>query len=223
MATHNDDIRVPDAAGPNRRCALELVFFLGLVPLLAVTVPEFLPRRFLLFAGCAYALFRLRGRIQWRQLLARPPAFLLRGALLRGLAAIILIACYLALWDQEHLFDFPLRRPRLWLLVFCLYPFLSALPQEIIFRLYVFEVFEPLRRRPWIALWVSALAFGWVHVIYSGWFAVAASTPVGLILACVYHKHRDKPGILTALLLEHSIYGLAVFTLGLGRYFYLAR
>ena len=204
-------------------CALELFCFLGLVPFLAVAVPEFMPRRLLLFVGCFYAVARLWGRVDRRRLLARPSAALTRGAALRGLIVAGLILVYMLLWDQAHLFDFPSRRPGLWLVVVFLYPVLSALPQEIIYRIYVFEAFVPLRRRPWPAFLISGLAFGWVHVIYAGWFAVAASAPIGLILAWVYRKHRDESGILTALVLEHSLYGLAVFTLGLGRYFYLAR
>ncbi len=204
-------------------CALELFCFLGVVPLLAVAVPEFMPRRLLLFIGCFYAVARLWGRVERRRLLARPSIVLVRGAVLRGLVVAGLILVYVLLWDREHLFDFPSRKPGLWLLVFFLYPVLSALPQEIIYRVYVFEAFGPLRRRPWVALWVSGLAFGWVHVIYAGWFAVAASIPIGLILAWVYKTRRDEPGVLIALVLEHSLYGLAVFTLGVGRYFYLAR
>lgn len=208
---------------PALLCALELCCFLGVIPFLAVALPEFMPRRFLLFIGCLYAVARLWGRVDRRRLLACPSAALLRGAALRGFVVAGLILVYVLLWDREHLFDFPSRRPGLWLLVFFLYPVLSALPQEIIYRVYVFEVFGLLRRRPWIALWVSGLTFGWVHVIYAGWFAVAASIPIGLMLAWVYKTRRDEPGVLTALVLEHSLYGLAVFTLGLGRYFYLAR
>lgn len=204
-------------------CAVELFCFLALVPLLAVTMPDFAPRRVLLLAGCLYVIFRLRGKVEWRRLLARPSKVLLRGALGRGILVATVTFLYVYGFESEHLFEFPLRRPRLWLLIFFFYPLLSALPQEVIYRVYIFEAFEPLRRHPWVAFWISAAAFGWVHVIYAGWFAVLTSAGIGLILAGVYQKHRGEPGLLTALLVEHSLYGLAVFTLGLGRYFYLAR
>ncbi len=203
--------------------ALEPVFFLGLVPLLAMSDPMHALRRLLLFAGCAYALFRLRGKVTWRRVFARPSPAMLRGALVRGALAAILILAFVVLCDPEHLLDLPRRRPGLWLLIFCLYPLLSALPQEIIYRLYVFEAFAPLRASPWAAYAFSVATFAWVHVIYAGWFAVAASGLAGLFLAGVYVRRRNEPGLLWGLVLEHSIYGLAVFTLGLGRWFFISR
>ena len=53
-------------------CAVELFCFLALVPLAAAFAPDFAFRRGLLFVGCVYALFRLRGKVEWRRLLARP-------------------------------------------------------------------------------------------------------------------------------------------------------
>ena len=213
----------PAGAAERCRSALEIFLLLGIVPLLVLSREEHLFRRVVLLAGCLYVVCRLHRHISWSVLFRRPPPGWWRGPLLRGLLVLALALVYAALMEPDTFLDLPRQRTRLWLLILFLYPLLSVLPQEIIFRVWVFEAHTALWVSPLLPLLVSALFFGWAHIIYAGWFAVAATTLGGLALAWNYRQNRSRPGAIWPLCLEHSLYGLTMFSVGLGRYFFVAR
>jgi len=131
------------------------------------------------------------------------------------------IPCALALlvftWVMipEHLFGLPRERPLVWVMVMVLYPLLSVVPQEIIFRSYFFRRFAPIFSDQTINL-ASAIAFGWVHIVLQNWVAVVFSGVGGWLFADTYRK----TGSLAAVCFEHALYGCYLFTIGLGFYFY---
>lgn len=108
----------------------------------------------------------------------------------------------------------PLHRPRLWLLIMCLYPLLSVWPQEIIFRRFLFHRYERLFGNQITS--ASAIMFGYAHIIFLNPLAVLLTLAGGLLFARSYAKTRSLK--LTGL--EHALYGCLVFTIGLGQYFY---
>jgi membrane protease YdiL (CAAX protease family) len=114
------------------------------------------------------------------------------------------------------LLDFPRQRPGLWVVVLVLYPMLSAWPQELVYRTFFFHRYEALLgRRGTIA--ASAFAFALLHVVYADPVAPLLALPAGLALGIAY----ARSGSLLAVALEHALYGTAVFTLGLGRAFFV--
>ncbi len=206
---------------PQIVAALELLLFLGCVPLLALTGPGHALRHALLLAGCAYAVWRLSGRVPWRFLFARPPYGWWIGPLLRGLLVLLCAVWYISDIAPALLFRLPMERPGIWLLILLSYPPLSALPQELIYRVYLFEAHPSLwRNRFWPYIITSALSFGWAHVIFAGWLAMGLTALGGLLLGLTYRRARSRPGAVWSITLEHSLYGLALFTVGLGRYFW---
>jgi hypothetical protein len=54
------------------------------------------------------------------------------------------------------------------------------------------------------------------YIIYGQWLSVALTTILGAVLARRFAKIRS----LAVVWLEHALYGLMAFTLGLGSYFY---
>lgn len=203
--------------------ALELFFLLGMVPVLVMAVHGHAFRHAVLLAGCLYTIVRVHKFISWRRLFARPPVRWWRGPLVRGLLVFAVAAVYVRCTAPDQLFRLPLEHTRLWLLIIVLYPSLSVLPQELIYRVWVFEAHRPLWTSFTLPVIVSALFFGWVHVIYAGWFAVLSCIAGGLALGWNYHVNRSGPGAIWPLLLEHSLYGLTMFTVGLGQYFFIPR
>ena len=203
--------------------ALELSMFLGLVPLLALTGAGYTFRHLLLLGGCAYAVWRVSGHVVWSGVFGPPPAGWWHAPLRRGAVVCACALVYALLLEPENLFALPRQRPGLWLLLLLGYPLLSVVPQELIYRVYVFEAHKALWTRPLAPLCVSALAFGWVHIVFAGWFAVAASTVGGLLLAATYRRARLRPGAMYILALEHALYGLSLFTVGLGGHFFVPR
>ena len=112
--------------------------------------------------------------------------------------------------------SFPLQHPQFWLLVMALYPLLSVWPQEIIYRSFLFHRYRPLFGEKIGYAAASALAFGYVHLIFLNWLAPAMTLIGGILFADNYRRNRS----LALVCVEHALYGCLIFTLGLGRYFY---
>jgi membrane protease YdiL (CAAX protease family) len=97
-----------------------------------------------------------------------------------------------------------------------LYPLLSVWPQEVIYRRFLRQRYAPLFGAGAGFIAASALAFGFAHVIFLSWIAVALTLAGGAMFARSYTRHHS----LSLCCFEHSLYGCLVFTIGLGRYFY---
>lgn len=140
----------------------------------------------------------------WRNLAIR---------LVIGFLALFLLALWLR---PDHLFDFPRRAPERWAMVMCLYPLLSALPQEFLYRQFYFGRYHRLFPRPPLMIASSTLAFGFLHLMYDNFPAIALTLIGGFIFSVSY----AASGRLLIPWIEHALYGMAAFTLGLGIYFY---
>jgi len=193
----------------------ELAILFGAVPGALAAGWIKLPLMPALWAATFYCLWRLRldgnpglglrGRPrvapgEWRRLL-------LTLALVTGL----LVAAVRAL-RPEALFAFPLHRPWRWALVMVLYPALSALPQEIVFRTFFFHRYRCLLGNGAGLVVGSAVAFSFTHLAFHNWVAVALTLPGGLLFAHAYHRGSG----LLFVVWEHALYGCMVFTVGLG-------
>lgn len=214
-------IVLPDLARRVRLVFEIALFFVG-APLLvsytlhALRLPLFYVLQPILLGFFAYLLW--------------DPTFLLRRELARGfslgslaamlgtflvLGGAIAYAAY-ALYPPGFL-SFPRRVPRLWLTIMVLYPIMSVLAQEFVYRTFFFHRYGPLfGDRRWAAIATNAALFGFGHIIFENWIAVVGTFLAGLLFAYRYDMTRS----LWAVWLEHSLYGCLIFTVGLGRYFF---
>lgn len=97
-----------------------------------------------------------------------------------------------------------------------MYPFLSALPQEIVYRVLFFKRYKQLFRNTNMMIIANAACFSLFHLFYQNWFAVGLTLVGGLAFGWVYA--RTKSFSLVCLL--HAIAGQIIFISGLGTYFY---
>ena len=67
----------------------------------------------------------------------------IRPIILRCLAVTAFSVAAVAIFAPSELFAFPRSRPLLWLAVMGLYPILSALPQELLYRAFLFARYPP--------------------------------------------------------------------------------
>lgn len=132
------------------------------------------------------------------------------------LASIMVLAPFVWWVYPDRWMELPLRHPRIWVLVMILYPLLSVVSQEIVYRVFFFHRFAPLFRSERATLIASSLLFGLHHALFGNILAVALSTLGGFKFA---HTYRRTGSLWTACI-EHALYGCAIFTLGLGRFFY---
>lgn len=149
----------------------------------------------------------LRSGITWRNL---------RPILRRFAFAALLLAGATWALAPEMLFSFVRERPAFWLLIMCLYPLLSVIPQEIIFRAFFFSRYRRLFPSPVLMIAASGIAFGLAHILFHNWVAPLLCLIGGMMFAQTYQRTRS----LLLVAIEHALYGDFIFTLGLGRYFY---
>lgn len=127
--------------------------------------------------------------------------FLLNGVLL---FAVLLV------WYPDHLFDLPSRMTGFWLTLIVIYPLLSVYPQEFLYRAFFFHRYRDLFQNPqYLVIW-NAVLFGWMHIVLHNLLSVALSVVAGLLFADTYRKTRS----LRLTCLEHSLYGILIFSLG---------
>lgn len=199
---------------------LELLGVFGLVPLIyslgLIPLPK-IPVLLAAFTGCLFYLYKTPGynRSELIDGLDRNSGEL-RWILIRSCGVAVVSVVAVLIIDPELLFGFPRARPRLWLLVMVLYPLLSAYPQEVIYRAFFFQRYKPILSSPVVMVWVSTLAFSFLHIVFHNWLAVFLTIPAGYVFTRTYL--RTKSLLMAAL--EHALYGCIIFTSGLGRFFY---
>lgn len=150
---------------------------------------------------------------RWRSLVEGGVAWRSVGLVagLTAVAALILVPTLV----PDQAFGLPRRSLRLWGLVMLLYPLLSALPQELLFRPLFFHRYGGLFPRPRVAVAVNGFVFGLAHLMFWNWIALAMTTAGGILFALGYRRH----GFLTAVAM-HAVAGCILFTSGLGTFFY---
>lgn len=136
--------------------------------------------------------------------------------LLQRFVPLALILLAFVWWTiPEHFLSLPRRSLSMWAAVMLLYPLVSVLPQEFIFRSYFTRRYAQILPGMRMLV-VNALAFGWAHAVMQNWVAVAFSAVGGYLFAHTYARHRS----LALCCLEHALYGCFLFTIGMGYFFY---
>ena len=146
----------------------------------------------------------------------------LRTDLLRAIvpflfAAPLLVVATLVI-APDRLFGMIRERPGLWLSLVVLYPILSVYPQGLVYRAFIFHRYRPLFQQRWMRIAASAIAFSMVHVIFENWIAPVLTLIGGVIFAWTYASTRSA----LVASMQHALFGLFLFTIGLGSYFLYA-
>jgi uncharacterized protein len=199
--------------------ALEFsVVFIGIPLLIYFRVLPNLPIPYLLVGGLVVLVvlrhdrtFDSRALFTWGHV--RP---FLGTLLVRDAVCLAVLGVAVRLFAPELLFSLLKRNPVLWAAIMLLYPLLSVYPQELIYRAFCFHRYQPLFGSGWVMVLASALAFGFVHIIFGNWLAVGLCVIGGLLFAMTY----QCSGSLLLACLDHAIFGNFIFTIGLGRFFY---
>ena len=122
---------------------------------------------------------------------------------------------YVLLIDKNLLFIFPKTNFKLWLIVIFIYPFLSVIPQELVYRVFFFQRYFPNINRFYFPVFLNLVVFAYGHLVFSNMHAIIITAIVSPIFTYAYLKKS----FLTCVVL-HSFGGQIIFTLGLGKYFY---
>jgi len=127
-----------------------------------------------------------------------------------------IIGLLTVLFEYGRFLTFPRTRPVLWLIVILLYPFLSAVPQGIVYRTFIFHRYGDLFGKGWAMITASGLVFCYAHILLLNLVAILLTLGGGIIFAHTYLRSRS----LWFSSMEHALYGNFIFTIGLGYYIY---
>lgn len=144
------------------------------------------------------------------------PAAQKRAALLRFIGITSLTALFIYHYYPEHFLSFPRQKPALWAMVMLLYPLLSVIAQEFVFRSFFFRRYARIFPQPWLLFTVNTLCFGYLHIVLHNWVAPILSAFGSLIFTYGYRQHQSLKWVA----IEHAAYGCMIFTLGLGWFFF---
>ena len=129
----------------------------------------------------------------------------------------VLAVIAVLIFMPENLFIIPRQNPLLFVLIFIFYPVWSAYPQELIYRAYYYHRFSSVFKNERLSIIINALLFSLSHIIFNNWIAVILTFFGSLLLSYIYKKSKS----LMVVFIEHALYGNIIFTVGLGKYFYL--
>ena len=181
----------------------------GQIGLFIALMPVLLGVLAFLLADRSFSLIReLTRGFGWRSLLGIIGVFVIAG----GAVAAYMSAKYPALF-----LEFPTHRPETFKRIILLYPLMSVVVQELVFRTFFFHRYGPLfGRQIALAILLNGCLFGYAHIVMGNAFAIWSTAIVGCLFAYRYVTTRS----LWAVWLEHSLWGALVFTVGLGRWFF---
>ncbi|WP_289028452.1 CPBP family intramembrane glutamic endopeptidase [uncultured Paraglaciecola sp.] len=131
---------------------------------------------------------------------------------LRFILFIVISTILVAIYLPKSLFSVLFGNPLLWLGICIFYAVFSVYPQEFLYRVFFFKRYSGLVANNQIFITLNAILFCMAHLVFLNSLVFLLTFIGGVLFALTYQKSRSL--LLTSL--EHSAYGLWLFTLGLG-------
>lgn len=195
------------------------ILFFG-IPALIYLDQDFIRPSIIILPALILIFFLLRrsSDFAWKELISWsvPRKTILCNVLIILLSAFLMLG-YVWIFDRDNLFNLP--RANIWIyLALCIfYPVFSAYGQEIIYRTFLSRRYKPLFPLGWQFVLASALSFSFMHIVYYDPVSMILTFMGGLYFAQVYWQTRSV--LFTSVL--HGIFGIMIFGVGLGQYFWL--
>ena len=131
---------------------------------------------------------------------------------LRFSAFVLLSTIWMYQFHLDLFFQVVLTKPLLWLIILFIYTFLSVLPQEWLYRFVYEKRYGHLLPQSWTGVILNGLIFSLAHIMFYN-FLVLVLTFLG---GCLFYHTYKKYDSLYLASVEHTLYGLWLFTLGMG-------
>ena len=201
----------------------ELVVLWVVLPILLWT--ETLPvvyRIAVLVMAAAYALWIVWfEKVRWDELGFRGltgllPSLALGAAWIAASLPVLALAA-IVLHGLVSLGTQPVTGPESLLALLLFYASVSVTSQEFLYSSFFFWRYRPLFS-PGFLVGLNALVFAVAHLVYHSWVSVLLALAGRVIMARIYRRYGSFWGVWTI----HLLFGVAVFLVGLGRYFYRA-
>ncbi len=139
----------------------------------------------------------------------------LRSILVMFIPVAIAMVALIWIIDKEKLFLLAGTNPLLLLMISIFYPVFSVVPQGLIYRGLLFHRYVDIFPGRVSRIIASAALFSFGHILYKNWLVLLLTFIAGLVFAWRYEKSKS----LFISILEHALYGVWLFTCGLGYFF----
>ena len=194
------------------------MFFIVAPLLVAVALPPrvMFPALFTVTAVGLILLFMTPG---FRLSLLARGVLRMSSTLIVATAVLTFCAGYaiLSVTRPEALWLIVSRNPELMAMIALGYPLVSALPQEVVFRVLFFERYAAILPNSLTGqVLLNAAIFSWAHIMYWSWIVAALTFVGGILFAWSYRIRGNFPEAVVT----HSIAGVMLFLVGMGVYFY---
>ncbi|MBU3011430.1 CPBP family intramembrane metalloprotease [Polaribacter vadi] len=134
---------------------------------------------------------------------------------IRFLIIALLTTLVLYYQNKEQLFNVILNKPDLWLKFSGVYILFSVIPQELIYRTFFVKRYQNLIKNKWLFIFINSVLFSFAHIWFQSFTVLAFSFVGSLLFAHTYLKTKSN----WLIILEHSIYGVCLYTVGYGELF----
>lgn len=208
-----------ESRAPSRaRLLAEFLLFYLIAPLaIAVLLPaSALFTVLFAFTAVGLGLLHVTEGFHWAELARGADRIEWRKVGLFALATAAVAGTVVALTAPGQALILPREHPALFAAILVLYPPLSALPQEIVFRPLFFRRYGALLPGLWPGILLNAALFSLAHLMFWNWIVAAMTFSGGIAFAWAYEARRNFP---MAVVL-HGVAGWIVFAAGLGIFFY---
>lgn len=134
---------------------------------------------------------------------------------IRFISIALLTVLVLYFQNKEQLFNVMLNKPDLWIKFSGVYILFSVIPQELIFRTFFVKRYEKLIKSKWVFILINSLLFSFAHIWFQSWTVLAFTFIGSLLFLNTYLKTKST----WLVFLEHSLYGVWLYTVGYGEIF----
>jgi uncharacterized protein len=128
-------------------------------------------------------------------------------------AIVMLVTGYLV--EPTNMFLLIKENPWLLLIISVFYPLFSVVPQALAYRALFFHRYAHFFKNKWLQIFISAVLFSFGHILYKNWIVLLLTFIAGIVYAYRYYQSKS----LALSILEHALYGVWLFTSGLGMFF----
>lgn len=197
-----------------RSLLIEMIVLFVCIPVLLV-LPTAIPIKiFFVISGFVYTLFVLYQLTKFKiqKTSQKNRSSFLTSILLRILLVIIFGVIIVLYQSPETFLRIIVEDTRLWVLIVFVYSIGSVIPQEILYRSFFFHRYQDLFKSKNSLMIINGLLFGISHAFLGSWIIVFATTIGGIMFARTYIKTQST--VLVSI--EHALYGLILFTIGIG-------
>lgn len=207
-----------ERAAVRPRLWLEFALFFVAVPVLIAVLfpPDWMFPSLFAFTGLGIVLLHNTPGFSWAELRYGWRNWSWVEVLVFTIAMVAVCSALVMVTRPDAAFALLRYRPELLMVIWIGYPLVSALPQELLFRVLFFRRYHSILPDGRWAYVLNAALFSLAHLMYWSWLVAVMTFAGGLLFALAYRRR----GSFFYSVLLHAIAGNIIFAAGLGIYFY---